>query len=374
MRHSLVALAVFLLAGPAFADTLTLKNGGTVEGLIETIVFRHLDKKISYERAEVASIALDAGNLPDTIILANELDKSGELVSVTVRTVAGVLSFGRERLAKIEIKDGPLHKRVAEFKRRRAAIQNNDAAGLCKLAVWCKDNALVAEARATATECLELKPDDDTAATAHLILGHELKDGRWREPPRPAAKPAAKDEPKPTVTAKAVDAALVALMEKIIAEYGVWAAQAKQADHEKWKKKYEPVWEKARQMVADAKAALDKSKGDQKRLADEVRVQRARCKTNKCPLIKKRADDLQKQLNGERSNGSRLQKEYSNLKTKRLGLVSRMKAARSRIRWRGEARVRRVALAKSKITRLLRMGRQLTEAEMRQICKELVGR
>ena len=367
MRHTLCALAFLLLAGPAFADTLTLENGGKVEGPIETVVFRQQDKKTSYERAEVASITLKGGKALDTIMLANGIDQSGELVSLTVRTIAGVLSFGRDRLVKIEIQERPLYKRVAEFKRRRAAIQDNDAAGLCKLAVWCQDNALVAEARATAQECLELKPDDATAATAHVILGHVLKDGKWLESARSAVQPAA--------TAKSVDPALGALMTKIIAEYGVWATEAKQSDQDKWKTTYEPKWTKAREKVAKAKGELDKSEAEKTRLRDEIRAEKKRCRDNgNCPTIQKHVDELEKQLARERSSHSRLERAYTQAKATRFALVSRMKRDRSRIRSREETRVRQILLARSKITRLLQMGRQLTDAEMREICKDIVGR
>jgi len=373
MRHTLCALAFLLLAGPAFADTLTLENGGKVEGPIETVVFRQQDKKTSYERAEVASITLKGGTALDTIMLANGIDQSGELVSLTVRTIAGVLSFGRDRLVKIEIKEQPLYKRVAEFKRRRAAIQDNDAAGLCKLAVWCQDNALVAEARATAQECLELKPDDATAAAAHVILGHVLKDGKWLESARPAVQPA--DEEEPAATAKSVDPALGALMTKIIAEYGVWATEAKQSDQDKWKTTYEPIWAKVREKVAKAKKELDKSEAEKTRLRDEIRVEKKRCRDNgNCPTIQKHVDELEKQLARERSSRSRLERAYTQAKATRFALVSRMKGDRSRIRSREETRVRQILLARSKITRLLQMGRQLTDAEMREICKDIVGR
>jgi len=164
-------------------------------------------------------------------------------------------------------------------------------------------------------------------------------------------------------------------MTKIIAEYGVWATEAKQSDQDKWKTTYEPIWAKVREKVAKAKKELDKSEAEKTRLRDEIRVEKKRCRDNgNCPTIQQHVDELEKQLARERSSRSRLERAYTQAKATRFALVSRMKGDRSRIRSREETRVRQILLARSKITRLLQMGRQLTDAEMREICKDIVGR
>ncbi len=374
MKLTLAALAFLILAGPALADSLTLVNGGTIEGPIDSIVFRQADEKTTYGRTDVASISLKAANGLDIIVLTNGFSKSGELVSLSTRTIAGVLSFGRERLIKVEMKDGPLQKLLAEFKRRRAGIKDDDAAGLSKLAVWCRTNALTAEARATAKECLKLKLDDDTAATVHGILGHVLKDGKWIKPPRPTVEPIAKPQPTTTANVEPSNSERAVLLKAVIAEYTVWAAEAKQAEQVRWKTYYEPLWESAQFKVANAKAAVSDSAAEKDRLAEAVRVEREKCKTNKCPLIRKRADALQRELNAARSNHALLERAYTRAKARRPLLVSRMRAARSRIRSRAESRTSRISLAKSKITRLLRLGHKLTESDMRKIATDLTGR
>jgi hypothetical protein len=51
-----------------------------------------------------------------------------------------------------------------------------------------------------------------------------------------------------------------------------------------------------------------------------------------------------------------------------------MRVARSRIRSRAKSRGSRIALAKSKVMRLLQLGHKLTEADMRKIATDLTGR
>ena len=371
MKTSLVALLFFVANAHALADTVFLNGGGKVEGTVNTIVFLQQGEKRTFARADVSVVLLDTDSGQDKLVLKKGLTPKGELVSLTIRSVGGILSFGRGRLKSVKIVEDPQAKLSQEYLRRKAKIRPNNAADLCELAVWCNENRLTAEAHSLATQCLKLKPDADTAALAHSILGHVLRDGKWVEPVKLPAGP----QPPTDAEVKNVDPAVVTLLKKIIAEYVARAAEAKKTDQQTWKTKYQPLWQEYQKRVAALAKEINDLETRKQKLRDEIKSEKRRCRDNgNCPTIQRHVDSLQKELRDVARKLSKSKRSYTSAKSTRARLRTKMIYDKSRISSRDVARRRKVALAQSKIVRLLQLGKKLSEADMRKVCEELCGK
>jgi hypothetical protein len=64
----------------------------------------------------------------------------------------------------------------ATFAERRAALEDGDASGLVRLAIWCRENGLSVEAKRCWGEALAADPDNTLARRA---LGYEKVEGVW---------------------------------------------------------------------------------------------------------------------------------------------------------------------------------------------------
>jgi hypothetical protein len=81
----------------------------------------------------------------------------------------------------------------------------------------------------------------------------------------------------------------------------------------------------------------------------------------------RRGDDLQNQIDDNRLAYDQKKKDYQRTYEAGLALAEKIKAAKASARSRAAARAERLDIARVKIDRLLRIGKQLTEADMRAI-------
>jgi hypothetical protein len=130
------ALALAALAGPAAADTIYLRGGGKIEGLVET-----------------------------------DATQPGK-VFVLTRTSSRPFEFRKEQVLRVERQDDALREYVA----RRDALEHASAQEQYDLGVWCEDNGLLGPATAHFQRAVELDPGH---ADAHKKVGHVELNGKW---------------------------------------------------------------------------------------------------------------------------------------------------------------------------------------------------
>jgi hypothetical protein len=173
LAASLAACCLVVLARPAFADRVVLKDGRVLEG-----------KVISR-------------------------DENG----VKIKLKFGIQTIAPEEVASVEIVESPLE----EFERRYKESRG-DAQKLFELGKWADSKDLTAQARSAYAACLDA---DKSHEGAHAALGHVKYEGEWvsreerlrrikrkdeaeaakrapsAEPATPEPKAEPKDEPKP---------------------------------------------------------------------------------------------------------------------------------------------------------------------------------
>ncbi len=128
------ALWLCLLATPAFADVLVLKDGQRFEGVVQ-------------ERGEEVALTLDYGTI----------------------------TFEASEVARIERSDGPLAQLLAQW----AQLGDNDVPGRVRLAEVATAAGLEHQARRLHQEILALQPNRIESRKA---LGQVLHEGRWLTP------------------------------------------------------------------------------------------------------------------------------------------------------------------------------------------------
>ncbi len=132
MNRFIAVLAVLAIGLPAAqADTVRLRTGGTIEGIVT--------------------------------------EDGGDYV---IEVQYGTMRVGKELVDSVEKKETPL----SEHKRRAAAIAEDDADGWQKLGQWAQRNDLGRVARDDFAHVIALKPDHEAARAA---LGYEKTDGKW---------------------------------------------------------------------------------------------------------------------------------------------------------------------------------------------------
>ena len=132
-RTSCAGLAgVAFLAAVSGADTLHLKTGGRVEGMIV--------------RETASSVTVDVG--------------------------MGEVSLPKSSVARIERKESAL----SEYRGRLAALRSGDVSALADLARFASENGLRNEARLAWARVLSVDPGN---VEAHLALGHVLVGGAY---------------------------------------------------------------------------------------------------------------------------------------------------------------------------------------------------
>jgi hypothetical protein len=135
LRLLTLAFVGLALASASSADTVTFKDGRTVEGKI--------------------------------------IDQNDEII--TIKTSFGTQRISRRDVAKIE-KGDTAHD---EYKRRRAALRSDDVEGHLKLAHWARESKLFAESKDLYRMVLVLEPNHPIANRA---LGNILYNGAWYSP------------------------------------------------------------------------------------------------------------------------------------------------------------------------------------------------
>ena len=114
--------SVLIVAGAAPADTVTLATGGKVEGTVDEIAFLQKGVSKTLRRDEFAAILLDRED-PDKVTLNDGTIQEGELVSLQVKSVAGLLTFKRAQLSAVAIAKVSLDKLRKEYLLRRAKVK-----------------------------------------------------------------------------------------------------------------------------------------------------------------------------------------------------------------------------------------------------------
>lgn len=126
-----VLLALALVPTVASADTVHLKTGGTIDGIVTE-------------------------------------DGRDYVIEVPF----GLIRVGKELVDSVDWKDTPL----AEHKRRAAALADDDADGWEKLGRWAQRNGLPSLAEEDFRRAIEANPEHEAARRA---LDHEKVDGKW---------------------------------------------------------------------------------------------------------------------------------------------------------------------------------------------------
>lgn len=133
MSRYLVAGACVLTLLPVTvsADTVRLKTGGTIDGIV----------------SEIGS-------------------------DYVIEVPFGTMRVGKELVASVERRETPL----AEHKRQAAALADDDADGWYKLGRWAQRNELPTLAEEDFRRAIQANPDHEAA---HRALDHEKVEGKW---------------------------------------------------------------------------------------------------------------------------------------------------------------------------------------------------
>ena len=91
---------------------------------------------------------------------------------VLVQMPYGTLSFSRDQVLRINLKDTPLE----QYNKRLAAIDTKDADGLCSLATWARAHGLSTQADELLAKAIQINPDH---AAARKASGFARIDDRW---------------------------------------------------------------------------------------------------------------------------------------------------------------------------------------------------
>lgn len=131
MRLPATLALTLLVATPALADEVVLKDGQRIEG-----------------------VAREVGD------------------EIEVQLDFGTVSFAKSEVASV--KRGAT--RIAELSERRAALRSGDVEGLYRLGVWAERHELHSQSRAIWREVIDASPDHMAARQA---LGFRKHEGRW---------------------------------------------------------------------------------------------------------------------------------------------------------------------------------------------------
>jgi tetratricopeptide (TPR) repeat protein len=91
---------------------------------------------------------------------------------VLVQMPYGTLSFSRDQVLRINLKDTPLE----QYNKRLAAIDTKDADALCSLAIWARAHGLSTQADELLAKAIQINPDH---AAARKASGFAKIDDRW---------------------------------------------------------------------------------------------------------------------------------------------------------------------------------------------------
>jgi hypothetical protein len=382
----LAAAAVSIAAcGTALADSLTLHDGGRAEGTIDRIEVRVAGETRSLVVGDFQSVELRDGL--DLVHLGDKRTLACQVLSVQIKTIGGVLTFPRAKIARIRVRETQVAATRREYVTRLAGLDETDLSAARDLMVWCDKRGLKAEANDLARRILDGRPNPVLALAAHKMLGHELVDGKWvarsqastAEPKPDVRKPSPKPEPTPKPTN--VDRAFVERLNKLTAEFKSRAEQARDADLAKVRRTFEKKWQ-------EAKARLRKLKDTEQELEKERRRLRDRLERERRYLTREndddewnyedrrqrdRVNDAQRDLDESQRKLDRTERNYKEQRRALVELAARIKASRSAVSRRDTVRTQQVETARLKIENLVRSGRTPTAAEMKALFEKALA-
>ena len=172
----LCALAV--LGSAARADLLRLSNGGELKGTLTEITFRVRGTSTAHPGDKVRTLVVHRATR-DELTLRDGKKLEGTLVAVKFKSVGGLLTLDREKVAAVRATGDPLASARKELETRKKQIKLDDAGALCQLADWCLRHRLKADAAELARAALKADTDGPHAAKAHALLGHVRHKGEW---------------------------------------------------------------------------------------------------------------------------------------------------------------------------------------------------
>lgn len=375
---SLLWLQILVIAAlPVYADTLLLLDEGKVDGTVEEVVLLVNGAERKLAKGQFVAVQLGT-NAEDVVQVDEKTAEKGELVSVSIQTIAGLLTFKRKELKTIALAPTAEADIRKEYEARRAKVKDDDPDGLYGLALWCQEMKLKKEMRELAELCLKAKPKPETEAVAHRLLGHVLRAGKWveeataapAEEPTQPAQPAQPAKPDQTPAATKADPAAAELYRKLTAEYDKKTADTKAKELETLKSQYTDKWKKFDTEFKKAEKEhtdADQKKADLRRqLDDEIRRVGYTDTSNWNDYVNRLRSDYDQAC--DRAN--RAQSSLDSVKRERSALLAKARGAKETADARASDHEQHLTLAKKKIERLLLQGRTLTEADMRGILDE----
>ncbi len=375
----LVALCVIASAAPA--DTVILDDEGTVEGTIEEVVFLQQGTQKTLHRGEFSDLALDP-HKTDKVVLSDGTIEKGEMVSLRIKSIGGLLTFQRAEVRSVVLSRKELDELRKEYLKKRAEIPADDGEALYRLAAWCKEKKLAAEANDLAEQCLKAGVGHETATLAHQMLGHVLRGDEWIVP-LPSEK-AGEDKPADGGPAKPADdpgqgkadPQQVALARTLAREYEKKAEDAKNADTEAVERTYKSTLDTLSAQLKKLKNDMDTTSRQLSKLRDDYAAEIKHGYPSGNVLTvdqlrrKERIDQLKKDIDAAQEKLRKLEDESPKVRNKYVATGHQAKTAMSQANSRAASRNQRLATARAKIERLLGLGKALSGDEMRAIFEE----
>lgn len=372
MRTILCLTALLIVGAPSLADTVVLEAGGKVEGTVDEIVFLLAGANRKFQRGQFVGVNLSKA-AKDTLHLKEGAAKKGELISLQLKSIGGLLTFTRIELKSVTVAATPVSEVGQEYLLKRAQIKDGDGEGLYTLAAWCEKSGLRVEAHDLARRCLDAQPKEETAVLAHRMLGHIFRDWKWIEPgpPKDPKSEPAKPQPEPGK----VDRASLVLLRNLVKEYAEKSKEAESKDRETAKSAYLSKLQDSQAKVRKLKKEIDANEKKLDRYRDDIRREQNRSDggypSNPRTDEERRRRDRIDRLRRERDRIERAleQQERSHKRTRRdlIRLVRTAQAAMSKVRSRRTARGQRLEIAESKVEGKLFGGSKMTEQEMRGV-------
>ncbi len=391
------ALAVLFFAPAAGADTLTLSNGGLLQGTLDELTFLAGGKETVYTVDKLSFLWL-SGTDRDSLALNDGTKIKGELLAMKFRTAGGVMVFRRAELSAITFTPDPLADLRRELAQKKAKLPPKDAAALFELAEWCTNNSLKTEGIELARISLAIGPKGESSEKAHKLLGDVLYENEWitqaemirrkegdgkkndgggekdddvlKQPAPPAGDDPKPDEGKLTPEQIKTIKEMIVKNEEIYKKYMERADEKKKEEYAAVRDKYSAEYTALCTRVTD----LDKNIRDQDvvRNADIDRYRRDLQARGVPPVEINRLVELQFGTSAAfKTRVDALKAELTKARNDKDRATSSIKSAQSKVANSSANRKSRVRLALEKNKRLLIGGKLLTEEEITQTYEDL---
>jgi hypothetical protein len=379
---AMVVAAGVVTCGAVLADTVHLHGGGRADGVVDRIEIRVGGERKTLLVGDFARVTLREGL--DQIRRVDDTELTCQVLSVQIKTVAGLLTFPRERLVKVRIVETQAAADRRAYIQKLAKLGDGDLAAIQELMVWCDERGMKAEAHDLARRILAAEPDPVTSLAAHKMLGHRLVDGEWVAPKPgvppdsdPRDKPEPKSEPEPAKPSRpsAADSEIARRLDEMTATYRAKADDAKSSDYTKVRDAFEENWQKSRAALRQLKDRHDRLSKQYEKLQDREESEQRRINENRDNRYEyeKHRDQLEKvrkELDENQKQRERTERSIRKQRRTVLALAYKIKAAREQAARRARRRAQQVGTARLKIENLLRAGRKPTAREMEAIFEE----